>query len=172
MEQVEGNVKGIAILGENGERVLGMPFPAGPSVREMEREIFSKAKAAEGEVLLYSDLVVVYKMLEDVCIVIYGASEENELLLHRALEVFYSAALRVLKGPLTRKSLLKSYDQLFLLLDVFLYKGIILTDSAEELYRRTTRRTFEGLEAVKIPSKFSSVFKKAQSSIKNSWFKG
>lgn len=170
MEDAARAIRGFAIVGEDGSRIIGTPFPPGEEVKKEERSMFAKVKSSEGEVLLYKDLIVIYKLLEDVCLILYAPVSENEVILHSALEAFYSAALRTLKGPLTRRSLLKHYDQIFLLLDCFIYKTVILTDSPEELYQRMTRRTFEGLDAIPIPSKFGSVFKKAQKSFKSSWF--
>lgn len=164
-----GTVRGFAIVGDDGVRIMGTPFPPPVACKEDERNMFKRAKESGGDVLLHKDMVAVFKMLDDLCIFLYAPLQENELLLAAALDAFYSAALRITKAPLTRKAVLKHYDQLFLLLDCFLYKNTILCDSAEDLYHHVMKRSFEGLEAIAIPSKFSSVFKKAQKSFKNTW---
>ncbi|OAG29222.1 hypothetical protein NEDG_01295 [Nematocida displodere] len=165
-------VKGLAIVGENGARLLGTPLVVGSEVKDMEVKMFSKAKETEGSILLFDDSLVLYKIVEDLCIILYAPIEENEIALSNALDAFYTACVKVIRGPLSQKSLAKHYDEVFLLIDAFIYKTILITDSAADLIEKVPKRSFEGLDgAIQMPTKFSSVFKKAQKSFPTSWFK-
>ncbi|KAI5189992.1 coatomer subunit zeta [Nematocida sp. AWRm77] len=164
-------VKGLAIFGENGQRVMGSPMVIDSETASTEKAMFSKAKESEEGLFFFGEYLVLYKIIEDVCILLYAPVSENELMLSNALEGFYSAIVKTIKGPLNQKSLSKHYDEVFLLIDAFIYKTVLLTDSAAEMCSRIPKRTFEGLEAIQIPSKFSNVFKKAQKSFASSWFK-
>lgn len=164
-------VKGLAVIGESGSRLIGTPISVSKETKELEQRMFAKAKESDEGVLLLDSCLAVYKIVEDLCILMYAPIKENEIALYNALDAFYSAVLKVVKGSLTEKSLLRHYDEVFLVLDAFIYKGVILSDSATDLASQVPRRTFEGLEAVQIPSKFSSALKKAQKSFAGSWFK-
>ncbi|KAI5180678.1 coatomer subunit zeta [Nematocida sp. AWRm80] len=164
-------VKGLSIIGESGERLLGTPIGINNEIQELEKRIFVKAKETEGNILLFEEYIILYKIVEDICILLYSDSNENEIMLYNALDSFYSAVVKTIKGPLSQKSLIKHYDEVFLLLDAFIYKSILVTDSSTEMYSSVPKRTFEGLEAIQIPSKFSSALKKAQKSFTSTWFK-
>jgi len=163
-------VKGLCIMTENGMRVLGLPLLVTEDVKGIEKKIHAKAKENEGPIVLCGEYIAVCKKLEDICIILYAQIEENEIVLASALDAFYSAVVKRIKGPLTQKSLNKHYDEVFLLLDAFIYKGLILTDSTEELCESVPKRTFESLNAVQMQSKLSSVLRSAQKSFASSWF--
>ncbi|KAI5184567.1 coatomer subunit zeta [Nematocida homosporus] len=164
-------VYGLAIIGEGGIRLLGTPLSISAETKELEVKMFNKAKETEGNILLFDSHLVLYKAVEDVYLLLYAPITENEIMLFNALDAFYSAIVKAIKGPLTQKSLTKHYDEVFLVLDSFIYKNVLISDSTTDIVERIPKRTFEGLEAMPIPSKFSSAFKKAQKSFASSWFK-
>lgn len=164
-------VKGLAIFGENGQRIIGTPLVIDKETEALERSMFGKAKESQEEILFLNEYLVLYKIVEDVCLLLYAPVSENELVLANALNGLYAAILKTIKGPLNQKAVAKHYDEVFLLIDAFIYKSVLLSDSSAELYGRIPKRTFEGLEAIQIPSKFSNVLKKAQKSFASSWFK-
>lgn len=164
-------VNGFYILSENGERLIGSPLVITDEAKELEKNLYKKIKEGGSDILLYKEHLVLYKQVEDVCLVLYSPIEENEIMLHNALNAFYNAAIKVTKGPLTRKSIEKHYDEVFLLLDAFIYKTVITSDTASDLYKNVPKRTFEGLDAVQMPTKLSSAIKKAQKSFASGWFR-
>lgn len=171
MEYPTEIVKGLAIIGESGVRIIGTPLCVPEEVRTLEVKLFAKAKETDEGVLFMDPHMAVYKIVEDICIIMYGSIEENEIMMYNSLDAFYSAVLKVVKGSLTEKTLKKHYDEVFLVIDAFIYKGLILSDNSADISSKVPRRTFEGLDAVQIPSKFSNALKKAQKSFTSSWFK-
>ncbi|EIJ89122.1 coatomer subunit zeta [Nematocida parisii] len=164
-------VHGLAIIGENGNRLIGSPLVISQTIREKEKRMFEKAKETNESIILFEDNLVLYKIVGDLCILLYAPINENEIALSDALDAFYTAVIKTLGGPLTQKSLDKHYDEMFLLVDSFIYKTVIVTDSSTDLINSLPKRTFEGLDAIPMPSKLSSAFKKAQKSFASSWFK-
>lgn len=165
-------VTGLAIIGEGGERLIGTPISVDSTRREEELNMFNRAKESDESILLLDKHLVLYKIAEDICILLYAPVEENEIMLSNALDAFYSSVLTAIKGPLTQKSLLKHYDQVFLLLNAFIYKNILVSDSSSDIVENMPKRTFESLDAMQITaSKVTSAWKKAQQSFTSSWFK-
>ncbi|EHY66057.1 hypothetical protein NERG_00753 [Nematocida ausubeli] len=164
-------VHGLTIIGEHGNRIIGSPLVISQHQRETERRMFEKAKEADDSIILFEDSLVLYKIVGDLCILLYAPINENEIALSNALDAFYTAVIKTVSGPLTQKSLDKHYDEIFMLIDSFIYKSTIITDSSTDLISTLQRRTFEGLDAIPMPSKLSSAFKKAQKSFASSWFK-
>ncbi|KAH9385625.1 coatomer subunit zeta [Nematocida major] len=164
-------VQGLAIIGENGRRLIGSPLTISKAEEDMEKRMFEKAKEADDSIILFEDRVVLYKIVGDICIMLYASINENEIALSNALDAFYTAAIKTINGPLTQKSVEKHYDEMFLLIDAFIYKTLIVTDSSADLAASIHTRTFEGLESIQMPSKLSSALKKAQKSFASSWFR-
>jgi len=164
-------VQGLAILGESGNRLMGSPLSVPDEIKALEASMFKKTKEAEGNIVLFDEHLVIFKIVEDLCILLYAPISENEIALSEALDAFYSAVVKTIKGPLSQKSLSKHYDEVFLHLDAFIYKTVILSDSSSEMCEKVPKRTFESLEAIQIPSKFSNVLKKAHKSFATSWLK-
>lgn len=164
-------VKGLAVIGESGVRLIGTPLCISEETRTLEVKLFSKAKETDEGILFMDPYMAAYKIVEDICIIIYAPVEENEIIIKNSLDAFYSAVLKIVKGALNEKTLKKHYDEIFLVIDSFIYKGLILSDNSADISGRVPRRTFEGLDAVQIPSKFSNALKKAQKSFTSSWFK-
>ncbi|KAI5174666.1 coatomer subunit zeta [Nematocida sp. LUAm2] len=165
-------VTGLAIFGEGGERLIGTPISPDLTRKEEELKMFTRAKESDESILLLDDHLVLYKIVEDLCILLYAPVDENEIMLSNALDSFYSSTITAIKSPLTQKNLLKHYDQVFLLINAFIYKTLIISDSSTELSESLPKRTFESLDAMQInASKVTSAWKKAQQSFTSSWFK-
>lgn len=164
-------VRGLAIIGENGNRIIGSPLVISQEEKTFEKRLFEKAKEVNESIILFEDNLVLYKIVGDVCVMLYGPVNENEIALSSALDAFYAAAVKTINGPLSSKSIDKHYDEIFLLIDSFIYKTTIITDSSNDLLESMQKRTFEGLDSMQMPSKLSSALKKAQKSFASSWFK-
>ncbi|KAI5192536.1 coatomer subunit zeta [Nematocida minor] len=164
-------VRGLAVIGENGNRIIGSPLVVLQTEKDLEKRMFEKAKETEESIILFEDNLVLYKIVGDVCILLYAPNSGNEIALFNALDAFYSAAVKLINGPMTQKSIDKHYDEIFLLIDSFIYKTLIVTDSTADLLASIPKRTFESLESMQMPSKLSSALKKAHKSFASSWFK-
>lgn len=164
-------LRGLAILGETGNRIIGSPLVVSQSVKELEQRMFAKAKETDEAIIMFEDNLVLYKIVGDVCILLYAQINENEIALYNALDAFYMAAIKLIGGSLTQKAIDKHYDELFLLIDAFIYKTLVITDSTGDLLDSVPKRSFEGLESMQVNSKLTNVLKKAQKSFASSWFR-
>lgn len=164
-------VRGLAIIGENGNRIIGSPLALSKSNKDLEKRMFVKAKETDESIIMFEDNLVLYKIVGDVCILLYARIDENEIALYNALDAFYMAAIRLIGGSLTQKSIEKHYDEIFLLIDAFIYKTLIVTDSTGDMLESIPKRSFEGLDSIQVPSKLTDALKKAQKSFTSSWFR-
>ncbi|EJW04655.1 hypothetical protein EDEG_01146 [Edhazardia aedis USNM 41457] len=125
------------------------------------KAVFDHIKSEKDEITIMNDSLVVYKNLDDVIIFISSDININEILIHKALESFYSALVSVLKTVPSVSAINEKYDQIVLLLDSFVYQGILMEDDADKMAQNVLPRPFEGLEGMKIPKGFTSIFSKA-----------
>lgn len=129
------------------------------------KEIHPKINNNENIALINENLVV-YKNIEDICIILISDLNTNEIFLSKALDVFYAALLKILKSSVNKETIIKNYDLVVLLVDAFVYQGILIEDDVDKLVKEVGERSYEGLEGMKIPKGFASIFSKASSKFK------
>lgn len=155
------NVHCLAILDKTGKVLLK---------REHKKEdiplIFEKIKNEKEEITIINDRLVVYKNLDDTIIFISSDLETNEIFLSKILDVFYNSLICVTKSCADSQNIMEKYDLVILLLDSFLYEGIVIEDETEKLVAGIPNRPFESVEGMKIPSGFASMLSKAAKSMK------
>jgi len=61
------------------------PYPDKTSQTRFEKGLLAKTAKQNGDILLYDNRVVLYKMESDVAIYVVGSTEENEVLLYNVL---------------------------------------------------------------------------------------
>lgn len=61
------------------------PYPDKTSQTRFEKGLLQKTAKQTGDILLYDNKVVLYKMESDVAIYVVGSADENEVLLYNVL---------------------------------------------------------------------------------------
>lgn len=149
------NINCIAILDKAGNVLLKREYkPTNISI------IFSKLKSENNDLSIVGEDLVVYKNLQDVFLFISSDIETNEIFLYKALDAFYVALLKVLHSFPDKNSIFSKYDMIVLLVDNFVYEGILMEDDGEKLAESMLKRPFEGTEGMKIPKGIGSIFAK------------
>lgn len=77
-------VKGIAILDNDGNRILAKyydknVFPTAKEQRTFEKNLFNKTHRANAEIIMLDGLTCVYKSNVDLFFYVMGSSHENEV---------------------------------------------------------------------------------------------
>lgn len=77
-------VKGIAILDNDGNRILAKYydkniFPTAKEQRAFEKNLFNKTHRANAEIIMLDGLTCVYKSNVDLFFYVMGSSHENEV---------------------------------------------------------------------------------------------
>lgn len=77
-------VKGIAILDNDGNRILAKyydknVFPTSKEQHAFEKNLFKKTHRANGEIIMLDGLTIIYKSNVDLFFYVMGSSHENEV---------------------------------------------------------------------------------------------
>ncbi|KAL2914193.1 Golgi-to-ER vesicle coat component [Polyrhizophydium stewartii] len=147
------SVKAAIVLDSEGHRVLAKYYSAAlhPTVREQrafEKTLFEKTRRLSSEIVLFDNLVVVYKPVVDLFIYFIGSTDENEIMLQSVLQGFSDALAILLKNQVEKRSVLDNMDMALLTLDETVDDGIILETDASQIASRVTKR---GSELENIP---------------------
>lgn len=141
-------IEGLAIVEESGEILYQVVFsdyvPA-----SLCRQVIQEQE----EISMTDGKLVFFRRLEEIGVIIYSASDQNEMVLFKALECFSTALFKLLK-KCTREYVVKKYDLLCLLVNTFVFKGIICERDPDRLVKNVPIRSFEGLETMNIPKGF------------------
>ncbi|KAH9275440.1 hypothetical protein BASA83_002214 [Batrachochytrium salamandrivorans] len=93
------SVKAAIVLDSEGQRVMAKyystDYPSTKDQKTFERSLFDKTKKLSSEIILFDNLIIVYKSVVDLFIYFVGSTDENEIMLHSSLQGF-SDALSIL----------------------------------------------------------------------------
>ncbi|KAI8926221.1 Longin-like domain-containing protein [Entophlyctis helioformis] len=141
------SVKAAIVLDSEGHRVLAKYYSADyPSAKEQkafEKNLFDKTKRVSSEIILFDNLVVVYKSIVDVFIYFVGSMDENEIMLQSVLGGFSDALTILLKNQVEKRMMMDNMDVTLLTLDETVDDGIILETDASQIASRVTKRSTE-----------------------------
>ncbi|KAM0688432.1 Golgi-to-ER vesicle coat component [Conglomerata obtusa] len=149
------NIHCIAILDKNGEVLIKREH-----IKEDIPAIFTKLKSESNELSIIGEKLVVYKNLQDTFMFISSSLETNEIFMYKALDAFYVSLLKLLQSFPTRENVISKYDLVVMLIDAFVFEGILLEDDSDKLNEAMLKRPFEGTEGMKIPKGFVSMLSK------------
>ncbi|TKR93891.1 hypothetical protein L596_008264 [Steinernema carpocapsae] len=142
------SVKGIAILDQDGQRILAKyydqeTFGTQKEQKEFEKSLFQKTSKANGEIILLDGHICVYRSNVDLFFYVIGGSQENELILVSVLNCLFDAISIILRKNVERKTLLDSMDTALLVLDEICDDGIVLETDAQAVVNRCALRPEE-----------------------------
>ncbi|VDD88849.1 unnamed protein product [Enterobius vermicularis] len=137
-------IKGIAILDQDGNRVLAKYYDmeAFPTTKEQlafEKSLFQKTYKANAEIILLDGLICVYRSNVDLLFYVVGSSEENELILMAALNCLYDSFSIVLRKYVERKTLVDNMDIAMLIIDELCDNGVLMETDAQAVAARALR---------------------------------
>lgn len=139
-------VKGIAILDNDGNRILAKYFDETvfPGVKEQkafEKNLFTKTHKANSEIIMLDGLTVLYKSNVDLFFYVMGGSHENELMLMSVLNCLYDSISQILRKNVEKKTLCDNLDIAMLVLDEICDNGMILEGDSATVVSRAALRT-------------------------------
>jgi hypothetical protein len=80
--------------------------------------------------------IAVYKLHGDVPIYVLGSHDNNELVLVAALETMQEALEILLRGHLSKRTLLENFDYVLLVIDETVDKGVLIETDAQVIATR------------------------------------
>lgn len=92
------------------------------------------------EIIMFDDLIVVYKFINDIHFYATASADENELVLHAVLLAFSESVSMLLRGMVEKKTVLENLDLVLLAMDEIVDGGIILETDASAIANRVALR--------------------------------
>ncbi len=115
-------VKGIAILDNDGKRILAKYYdpnvlPTPKEQKAFEKNLFNKTHRANAEIIMLDGLTCVYRSNVDLFFYVMGSCQENELILVSVLNCLYEAVSQILRKNVEKRALIDNLDIVMLALD-------------------------------------------------------
>lgn len=134
-------IKAIAILDNDGNRLLAKYYDSGkfPNIKEQkkfEKFLFKKTVKASNEIIMLDGLTILYRSSVDLYFYVMGSSYENELMLLSALDCLFSSLNTILRKDFEKKALLDHMDIVLLALDEICDNGILMESDPEVVVSR------------------------------------
>ena len=141
------SVKAAIVLDSEGQRIIAKYFSDDFSTvkeqKAFENSLYEKTRRLSSEIILVDSYVVVYKSVVDLFVYFVGSTDENEIMLHGAMQGFSDGLSILLKNQLEKRSVMENLDIVLLALDETLDDGIILETDASQIAARVTKRSSE-----------------------------
>ncbi|EGF81191.1 hypothetical protein BATDEDRAFT_23976 [Batrachochytrium dendrobatidis JAM81] len=135
------SIKAAIVLDSEGHRVMAKYYSSEyPNSKEQ--------KTFEREIILFDNLIIVYKSVVDLFFYFVGSTDENEIMLNSVLQGFSDALSILLKSQVEKRTILDNMDVALLALDETVDDGIIMETDASQIASRVTKR---GSEVNNIP---------------------
>nr|CAD7568650.1 unnamed protein product [Timema californicum] len=115
-------VKGMAILDNDGNRILAKyydknVFPTAKEQKTFEKNLFNKTHRANAEIIMLDGLTCVYRSNVDLFFYVMGSSHENELILMSVLNCLYDSVSHILRKNVEKRVVLENLDIVMLAMD-------------------------------------------------------
>uniref|UniRef100_A0A7E4V4A1 Coatomer subunit zeta n=1 Tax=Panagrellus redivivus TaxID=6233 RepID=A0A7E4V4A1_PANRE len=167
------SIKGIAILDQDGNRILAKyydkeTFPGEKETAAFEKSLFSKTHKANSEIILLDGLICVYRSNVDLFFYVIGSASENELILVSVLNCLYESVSTVLRKNVEKKALYENLDAAILILDELVDEGVILDNDPQSVVSRCMLR---GDEVAMSDQPFSTLANKLKEQVQWSLLK-
>ncbi|CCC66920.1 hypothetical protein NCAS_0A03620 [Naumovozyma castellii] len=105
-----------------------------------EKNLMSKTKKQDNEIMLLDNHLVLYKKCADVTLFLVGPISGNEILLNEAFGAFKGSLELVLNSSgIDRKNILEHYDMVLLAIDETFDNGIVLETDAAAIASRVSK---------------------------------
>ncbi|CEJ90519.1 Putative Clathrin adaptor complex [[Torrubiella] hemipterigena] len=146
------SVQAVLILGtEDGARIFSKyfspphdsgsknPYPDAKSQKAFEKGLIEKTAKQTGDIILYDNRIVLYKLESDVMLYVIGAADENEILLYNTVLALRDSLHLLFKQSVDKRTIIENYDLVSLAIDEIVDDGIILETDPTIIVQRVSR---------------------------------
>ncbi|KAF7996435.1 hypothetical protein HCN44_002067 [Aphidius gifuensis] len=146
MEPTLYTVKGIAILDNDGHRLLAKYydkniFSTTKEQKAFEKNIFNKTHRSNSEIIMMDGMTCVYQSSVDLYFYVMGDSHENELILMSVLHCLFESISVILRRNVEKRAVLDNLDVVMLAMDEICDGGIILDANPINVVQRVALRS-------------------------------
>ncbi|KAK3996435.1 putative coatomer subunit zeta [Cladorrhinum sp. PSN332] len=115
------------------------PYPDQKSQLAFEKGLLQKTAKQTGDILLYDNHIVLYKMESDVAIYVVGSQEENEILLYNVLLALRDSLHLLFRQSVDKRTIIENYDLVSLAIDEIVDAGIVLETDPSIIVQRCSK---------------------------------
>ncbi|ORY57496.1 clathrin adaptor complex small chain [Pseudomassariella vexata] len=152
------SVNAIVILSDDGSRVFAKyynaphqapsatggssangPYPDVKSQKSFEKGLLEKTAKQTGDIILYDNRIVLYKMESDVMMYVVGGVDENEVLLYNVILALRDSLHLLFKQSVDKRTMIENYDLVSLAIDEIVDAGIILETDPTIIVQRVSK---------------------------------
>lgn len=152
MEGEIPSIRALLVLDSEGKRVVARYYKAAPGnlAEEMafEKKIFEKTvrtvAKSEAEIVMFDNIVCVYRNSADVWMYVVGSQAENELILVNTLTSLNEALATALRAAPDKRNLMDNFDVLLLTIDELIDGGMILETDPNAIVNRVGMKGSDG----------------------------
>lgn len=115
------------------------PYPDVKSQKSFEKGLLEKTAKQTGDIILYDNKLVLYKMESDVMMYVVGGAEENEVLLYNVILALRDSLHLLFKQSVDKRTVVENYDLVSLAIDEIVDDGIILETDPTIIVQRVSK---------------------------------
>lgn len=178
MEGDVPSIKALVVLDGDGKRVVSRHYKADYATTAdelaFEKKLFDKTMRTnaknEAEIIMFDNMVTVFRNSADIWFYIVGCQSENELILVNVLTALYDALATSLRSAPDKRNLMDNFDTLLLTIDELIDGGMILETDPNTIVNRVGMKGSDGgavgpTETAFTEQSFKSLFASAQEQI-------
>ncbi|KAJ6786024.1 hypothetical protein PWT90_03004 [Aphanocladium album] len=120
------------------------------SQKAFEKGLIEKTSKQTGDIILYDNRIVLYKLESDVMIYLVGAADENEVLLYNTLLAIRDSLHLLFKQSVDKRTIVENYDLVSLAIDEIVDDGIILETDPTIVVQRVSRAPTQDIQVGRI----------------------
>ncbi|KAK4458004.1 putative coatomer subunit zeta [Cladorrhinum samala] len=115
------------------------PYPDQKSQVTFEKGLLAKTAKQTGDILLYDNHIVLYKMESDVALYVVGSQDENEILLYNVLLALRDSLHLLFRQSVDKRTIIENYDLVSLAIDEIVDAGIVLETDPSIIVQRCSK---------------------------------
>ncbi|KAK1460718.1 clathrin adaptor complex small chain [Colletotrichum cuscutae] len=129
------------------------PYPDVKSQKAFEKGLLEKTAKQTGDIILYDNRIVLYKMESDVMMYVVGGVDENEVLLYNvilALRDSLHLLFNSVRQSVDKRTIVENYDLVSLAIDEIVDDGIILETDPTIIVQRVSKAPAQDVDLRRI----------------------
>jgi hypothetical protein len=115
------------------------PYSDVKAQKAFEKGLIEKTAKQTGDIILYDNRIVLYKMESDVMMYVVGSVDENEILLYNTILALRDSLHLLFKQSVDKRTIVENYDLVSLAIDEIVDDGIILETDPTIIVQRVSR---------------------------------
>ncbi|KAF4819491.1 putative coatomer subunit zeta [Colletotrichum tropicale] len=126
------------------------PYGDVKSQKAFEKGLLDKTAKQTGDIILYDNRIVLYKMESDVMMYVVGGVDENEVLLYNVILALRDSLHLLFKQSVDKRTIVENYDLVSLAIDEIVDDGIILETDPTIIVQRVSKAPAQDVDLRRI----------------------